>query len=51
MSDLLILFGLGLCVVFIVFAKAIWQWVLGTDVLIEQSKKQTELLREILKTK
>lgn len=39
---------IGAIVLIIVVTKAIWQWVLGTDVLIEEAKKQTKLLEEIL---
>lgn len=37
----------GLIIGVIAITKAIWQWVLGTNILIEESKKQTELLRKI----
>ena len=42
---ILLVIGFGLLV--IAGTKALWQWVLGTKVLIEESKKQTTLLEKI----
>ena len=39
---------IGAIVLIIVVTKAIWQWVLGTDILIQEAKKQTELLERIV---
>jgi len=35
--------GLG-----IIITKALWQWVLGTDILIKEAQKQTELMERIV---
>lgn len=40
---------IAVVILLIIATKALWQWVLGTDVLIKESKKQTALLSKILK--
>lgn len=45
--DIAILLLLGAGFLFILITKALWQWILGTNVLIKEAKKQTALLREI----
>lgn len=45
---LIIILIVGGVIGIIAFTKAVWQWVIGTDVLIDEAKKQTELLQKIL---
>ena len=45
-QGLIILAVIGIIVILI--TKVIWQWVLGTDVLISEARKQTKLLKDVL---
>lgn len=49
MSEIMaLLVGIGILLAVIAITKAIWQWVLGTDVLIEESRMQTKLLERLV---
>ena len=39
--------AIGLIVGVIAITKAVWQWILGTNILIEHTKEQSKLLKKI----
>lgn len=43
--------SIGLVLVVIIITKTIWQWILGTNILIEESRKQTQLLERLVSMK
>jgi hypothetical protein len=49
MSEFIVLLvGIGFFLLVIAITKAIWQWVLGTDILIAESRQQTKLLERLV---
>ena len=45
-QGLIILVVIAIAIILVM--RVIWQWVLGTDILINEARKQTQLLKDVL---